>query len=277
LSTKDLLGRPTATAFPGTATLVGNPRFDLGQGATSQSPPSLSGRRPPVQIESVRGGCPVKWGGLDQTAVEVGRIGSLLKAKGWSVTSLLGADALEETVKRTSHPRVLHLATHGCFRESSPVETAGDGDGAIPLDEPMLQSFLVFAGANHATGDAIPIGRDDGILTAYEASALRLQGTELVVLSACETGLGRVKNGEGVFGLGRALQVAGAEAVLMSLWSVPDDMTQLLMTRFYEHWLSGADKHTALRRAQTEVRDEVKAKFGVDLPFYWAAFVLVGS
>ncbi|MDA2914984.1 CHAT domain-containing protein, partial [Acidobacteriia bacterium AH_259_A11_L15] len=102
----------------------------------------------------------------------------------------------------------------------------------------MLRSGLFFAGAERTlAGQPPPAGLDDGVLTAYEATGLNLHGTELVVLSACETGQGEVKNGEGVFGLRRALQVAGAEAVLMSLWAVPDRETQELMTLFYRNWL----------------------------------------
>ena len=141
----------------------------------------------------------------------------------------------------------------------------------------MLRSGLYFAGANRAlSGAAPPPDLDDGVLTAYEAMGLNLQGTELVVLSACETGLGQVKNGEGVFGLRRALQVAGAEAVLMSLWSVADRETQELMTVFYANWLSGKNKHEALREAQLALRTKVKERYGQDLPFYWGGFVLVG-
>ena len=134
-----------------------------------------------------------------------------------------------------------------------------------------------FAGANRRlSGQSVPDDLDDGVLTAYEASTLNLQGTELVVLSACETGLGEVAAGEGVFGLRRALQVAGAEAVLMSMWSVPDQETQELMTLFYRKWLAGTEMHEALRQAQLEMRQRVKERYGKDLPQYWGAFVLVG-
>jgi len=97
-----------------------------------------------------------------------------------------------------------------------------------------------------------------------------------VVLSACETGLGEVVAGEGVFGLRRALQVAGADSVLMSMWSVPDKETQELMALFYQKWLAGKNKHEALREAELEMRARVKSRYGEDRPQYWGAFVLVG-
>ena len=141
----------------------------------------------------------------------------------------------------------------------------------------MLSSGLLFAGADRMLKGQLPIeGVENGVMTAYEASTLNLHGTELVVLSACETGRGQVQTGEGVFGLRRALQEAGAEAVLMSLWSVPDRETQELMTLFYQNWLSGMEKPEALRRAQMKERDEVKQRYGRDLPYYWGAFILVG-
>lgn len=141
----------------------------------------------------------------------------------------------------------------------------------------MLRSGLLLAGADRVyRGDPPPKDMDDGALTAYEASTLDLQGTELVVLSACETGLGEQQNGEGVFGLRRALQEAGADAVLMSMWSVPDRETQELMTLFYAQWLGGLDKHEALRQAQLEERETVRQRYGKDLPYYYGAFVLVG-
>jgi CHAT domain-containing protein len=96
-----------------------------------------------------------------------------------------------------------------------------------------------------------------------------------VVLSACETGLGKELNSDGVFGLRRGLQEAGAGAVMMSMWSVPDQETQELMTLFYKNWLTGMDKPEALRQAQLAEREVVRKRYGKDLPFYWGAFVMV--
>jgi len=215
---------------------------------------------------------------LPGTQVELDSVRSLLKKRRWQVATYTGAAALEETVKRVEHPRVLHLATHGFFlTDQVRLRTEIAADLPSGSEDPMLRSGLFFAGANRAlSGAPSPMDLEDGVLTAYEATGLNLQGTELVVLSACDTGLGQVKSGEGVFGLRRAFQEAGAESVLMSLWAPPDRETQELMTLFYHKWLSGMDKHEALRAAQLEMRRRVEARYGHDLPFYWGAFVLVG-
>jgi len=142
----------------------------------------------------------------------------------------------------------------------------------------MLRSRLYFAGAQHTLdGKALPADLSDGILTAFQASTLNLRGTELVVLSACETGRGEQQDGEGVFGLRRALQEAGAESVLMTLWEVPATETQELLSDFYRHWLAdGMDKHQALLAAQENEQKIVQKRYGSDQPYYWGAFILVG-
>jgi CHAT domain-containing protein len=187
--------------------------------------------------------------------------------------------ALKQAVTRARGPRLLHIATHGFFLtdEQLTATAAAQGHKANLDVDPMLRSGLFFAGADRArAGDASVAGADDGVLTAYEASQLNLVGTELVVLSACETGLGKELNSDGVFGLRRGLQVAGAESVMMSMWSVPDRETQELMALFYAKWLKGLDKPEALRQAQLEEREVVRKRYGKDLPYYWGAFVLVG-
>ena len=216
---------------------------------------------------------------LPGTQKEVLAISALLTKKHWDVQTYTRVNALKEAVVQVQAPRVLHLATHGFFESDQNAEPEEPSvDQPSSREDPMLRSGLYFAGANRLlSGKPAPAGLDDGVLTASEASTLNLQGTELVILSACETGLGKVEAGEGVFGLRRALQIAGAESILMSMWSVPDRETQELMVLFYEKWLSGRDKHQALREAQLELRARVRARYGKDLPQYWGAFVLVGS
>jgi CHAT domain-containing protein len=216
---------------------------------------------------------------LPGTKAELQSIQALLGKKGWRVEVYDGDNALEERVKSVSRPRVLHVATHGFFLRNQEFAPRPLGtDRPSGREDPMLRAGLYFAGANRAlTGGGATADLDDGVLTAFEATGLNLHGTELVVLSACGTGLGRVESGEGVFGLRRALEMAGAEAVLMSLWSVPDQETQELMGFFYEKWLAGKGKHAALRETQLEMRQKVKERYGEDLPFYWGAFVLVGK
>jgi tetratricopeptide (TPR) repeat protein len=299
-STKDLL-RSAHPSASNNALLVGNPQFLLSaerqraavarqrsQGGQEAASEAASGPDPSASLRSdtlvVRGTCdpsPPQGGvlcPLPATAVEVQTIASLLRARNWQVAIDQQENALEEAVKAAQHPRVLHLSTHGFFLSDRQVKRkqnlAGQPAGQ---EDPMLRSGLFFAGADRVlAGDPPLADADNGVLTAYEAATLNLQGTELVVLSACETGLGQTQAGEGVLGLRRALEEAGAESVLMSMWSVPDKETQELMSLFYEKWLGGMDKHEALRAAQQEMRERVRTRYKLDLPFYWGAFVLVG-
>jgi CHAT domain-containing protein len=143
------------------------------------------------------------------------------------------------------------------------------------IDNPLLRSglYLNEAGTilDKTAGTNQPqVG--EGILTAYEAMNLNLNSTELVVLSACETGRGEVQVGEGVYGLQRAFQVAGARSVIMSLFMVPDEATQELMSRFYENWIN---KGMDLRQAFSEAKKELKKTRPE--PLYWGSFVMVGA
>ena len=270
-STRDLLrGQNTITAK--SAVLFGNPKFDL---VAMQNAATDSARSPASQrsIDLTGGPLPP----LPGTEVEVTTIDKLLRQSGWQTTLYTGDRAVKASVQSVHGPRLVHMATHGFFLEDHP---APDNSGRnVRLrgasDDPMLHSGLLFAGADRVRSGNVPAGGDNGVLTAYEASQLNLEGTELVVLSACDTGLGGQSNNEGVFGLRRALQVAGAEAVMMSMWSVPDKETQELMELFYRYWLGGLEKPEALRKAQLEERDVVRRRYGRDLPYYWGAFVMI--
>ncbi|MGD0868326.1 MAG: CHAT domain-containing tetratricopeptide repeat protein [Bryobacteraceae bacterium] len=291
-STKDLL-RPQHNGGGKTAVVMGNPAFDLTEAGQREAVSKLNGgaavptaAAPAETRTASRGsehGAPLP--PLPATQAEVQAVTLSLKNAGWQVSTYTGSMALKEVMGRVRSPRVVHLATHGFFLANTgtgdpPAPGArptGQPSGQPALRDPMLRSGLFFAGADRTrAGQSPAAGLEDGVLTAYEASQLHLQGTELVVLSACETGLGQQANGEGVFGLRRGLQEAGAESVLMSMWSVPDQETQELMTLFYQQWLGGLDAHEALRRAQLKERDTVRQRYGRDLPYYWGAFVLVG-
>jgi CHAT domain-containing protein len=194
-------------------------------------------------------------------------------------TILTGAEATETTLKSLHSPRILHLATHGFFLPDQPAENPDDKtamlslDGQRPLppfknENPLLRSGIALAGAN-----LLQSGNEDGVLTALEASGLDLWGTQLVVLSACETGIGKVSNGEGVYGLRRALVNAGAEAQVMSLWKVDDAATRDLMVDYYKRLLSGAGRAEALRQTQLAMLNSKDRNH----PYYWAAFIASGD
>ena len=134
----------------------------------------------------------------------------------------------------------------------------------------MFFSGLLFAGANNVwTGQELAEGVEDGILTADELSHIDLNGNKLVVLSACDTGLGDIDKINGVYGLQRGLKKAGASTIMMSLWKVPDEETNILMQNFYQHYLSGKSAHQSLRLAQEQLIKTGKS------PYYWAGFVLL--
>jgi CHAT domain-containing protein len=293
-STKDLL-LPARVAQLKSALLVGNPKFDLTatqqriaiaelRGGATGVGASLQHASIPAEnaAQTASRGGELKGGNLNSlpgTQVEVDTVDKLLKSAGWRTTEFTGDLALKETVTQAHGPRVVHIATHGFFLtdEELTANAAARAQQANPNEDPMLRAGLFFAGADRVREGAAPEqGVDDGVLTAFEASQLNLEGTELVVLSACETGLGKELNSDGVFGLRRGLQEAGADAVMMSMWSVPDKETQELMALFYAKWLGGMEKPEALRQAQLEERETVRQRYGKDLPFYWGAFVLVG-
>ena len=196
--------------------------------------------------------------------------------------------ALESRLKTCRSSRILHLATHGFFLADQPHDpnkerrdlvavgfTSGSEPGRLSgagLENPLLRSGLALAGVNSwLIGGSPPAEAEDGLLTAEDVSGLDLLDTDLVVLSACETGLGEIHVGEGVFGLRRAFVLAGAKTLVMSLWKVPDQQTQELMVDFYSRILAGRGCAEALREAQLAL----KAKYPD--PLYWGAFICQGN
>lgn len=260
LLNRDFRFRPTPYRRPRNVVLIGNPDFSLGMKKKTSG-----------------------WKPLPGTAEEVEGIAALCSEHGVTVDVVTGNNASEELVKSLSGnaPRVLHLATHGFFfpaplpsaglKEMSSMRRRG-GSKLRTEKNSLLRSGLVFAGVNSAwTGRTPQKGKDDGILSALEVSRIDLTGTELVVLSACETGLGDIHNGEGIFGLQRAFQVAGAQTILMSLWKVADKPTAELMNLFYSSWLTGKSRTEAFRNARARIRAKYPS------PYIWAAFVMIGE
>jgi CHAT domain-containing protein len=189
----------------------------------------------------------------------------------YDVSYFNGKDAREGVLKQIQDPpRVLHIASHGYFCDQSDLSN---------LTNPLLRSGLILAGANSTIGGMCGTDpkTEDGILTALEASGLNLIGTDLVVLSACQTGIGEVQSGEGVFGLRRAFQHAGARSLVTSMFAVPDESTSLLMQRFYENWLSGQSKSSALRNASLSILNERRAENGAAHRLFWGGFILIGD
>ena len=199
-------------------------------------------------------------------------------AKVWT-----GRQATKSELKQVNAPAFLHIATHGFFLDDVVVSAAEaksrgllirtnqPGEITAPefrVEDPLLRSGLAFAGANlHGGGD------DDGILTAKEAAGLNLWGTKLVVLSACDTGVGEVKNGEGIYGLRRALVLAGSQTQVMSLWPVSDEGTRDLMIGYYKGLQASAGRSEALRQVQLKMLASGSRKH----PYYWASFIQSGE
>ena len=210
---------------------------------------------------------------LPGTQKELQQVKSALISGKYSVKDVTQTNATESTIKSVASPKIMHVATHGYFLED--VQTKGSVFGVqveYAKNNPLLRSGLMLAGASSESGDLSFSEEENGILTAYEAMNLDLNKTDLVVLSACETGKGDVKSGEGVYGLQRAFVMAGADKMIMSLWKVDDAATQDLMSRFYKNWiLSGQEMTQAFRNAQIQLMSTYPE------PYYWGAFVMVGK
>lgn len=205
---------------------------------------------------------------LKGTRVEADSITSIINSSheaNISAKAYIANEGTEASFKALSgqQKKIIHIATHGFYHNKD--SRGGD------KDNPLLRSGLFFSGADNVyNGAPIPEGLEDGVLTAQEISTLDLQGLDLVVLSACETARGDISS-DGVFGLQRGFKMASADAILMSLWKVDDDATQVLMTEFYKHWMAGKSKHEALKIAKNRVRSYAKWAS----PQYWAAFILL--
>jgi CHAT domain-containing protein/tetratricopeptide (TPR) repeat protein len=275
----------SATQQSATAQLYGGIQYDATPTVAANTPAKLedlTARRGPniAQNDSTLRG--ENWNYLRWTEVEISAAANVMKSKGIVPTLKKGAEATEEFFKAlgqgSASPRILHVATHGFFfpdpKELKPGEGQAIGEKTFKVsDNPMIRSGLLLAGGNYAwkTGKPLRPELEDGILTAYEISQMNLANTELVVLSACETGLGDLVGNEGVYGLQRAFKIAGARYLIMSLWQVPDFQTQVFMTAFYKHWLEGK---MAVPEAFRATQAELRVKYSGEA-FKWAGFVLV--
>jgi len=273
---------------------VGGVDFD----ARVEAPPELEAQEPVLasyaplpEKSTLRGSIGTTWSPLPATEIESAAVIELFDRQfDSSARKLLTREQATEEQLKSACPQfaVLHMATHAFFlpeglvslwaqaRDDAPVGEGLLGKEARYLDGriPGLCSGLVCAGASRPQLE----GRDDGLLTAEEVSWLDLQGVELVVLSACQTGLGRAEAGEGLIGLRRAFRLAGARTVISSLWSVEDDSTARLMRDFYTNlWMKGLGRLEALRQAQLAMLQRNRSEHGRALVSTWGAFVLNGE
>jgi CHAT domain-containing protein/Tfp pilus assembly protein PilF len=264
-SGRDLLRLATPTTAFADTIVVANPAY----GRAGAIKPQVATLQPQRSMEMDRGGLTFR--ALAGTALEAQGLQDLLKLE--PAQMLLQAQASEQNVKQLKSPAILHIASHGFFlsdqqltqelrRQHRLVET-------LAIENPLLRSGIALAGANErSSGD-----NDDGILTALEAAQLDLSATQLVVMSACDSGVGEIQNGEGVYGLRRALALAGAQTQLTSLWKIPDDATYELMVEYYRRLVQGEGRAAALRSVQRKMMGDP----ALSHPYYWASFLAIGN
>jgi len=253
----------TSTVKTSQALVVANPAFDR-KPVSVQSPSlSISNQQRSGDLGSRR------WSPLPGTATEGVAIALLTGGR-----LLAGEQAQSATIQQQQAPRLLHLATHAYFQPDLPATKRSNnkpGPTALSGENPLLRSGIVFAGANQPDADPA----DDGYLTALEVARLNWKGTQLVVISACDSGKGDIQAGEGVYGLKRAIAVAGARSSLLSLWAVDDLATAAFMESFYIKLKSGAGRADALAATQKQFRQSSNATWSH--PYVWAAFQLSGD
>ena len=254
------------------AILFGNPDFDLLIANTNSNEFSLDRGLDSSVVDRIKSS--VKIGRLDGTQKEIETLDAIMKESKTTVELFSKASATEDNLKNVKSPDILHIATHGYFLSNDDTSKTKQSIANLINDnyknDSYLKSGLLLAGAQNTLNSKQPENSNNGILTAEEAKSLNLKDTELVVLSACETGLGDNLVGEGVVGLQRAFMIAGAKSVIMSLWSVSDEKTQELMTLFYTNWIkNNMSKEEALYQAKLEMKKLYPQ------PYYWAGFVLL--
>ena len=309
---------PVSNAATRTAVLIGNPKFDARPKEVAQVVAGLPTMAPLQTAFSVAGAgatlgpatsqdgfrIPRDWTQYRELDTLLTRADQQLHRTGWTVITWRDQQAVEPAVLRLQAPRILQFATHGYLLERATSELTGN------WDNPLLRSMLLLAGVNHATPEQavfyrveknllteaevqqrqlslearqqarIDIG--DGILTAYEVSGMNLQGTELVNLTACKTGLGEVTP-EGVVGLRQAFFFAGARALTTSLWEVPVNEATQQIDDFYARWLKNTKgkprmtRYAAFRQTQLTALAQARKTYGAGHPFFWAGFIYLGD
>jgi CHAT domain-containing protein/Tfp pilus assembly protein PilF len=275
---RDIMRFADTNVAKGEPVIMADPDYDMGLQEKTQTAKAMG-------VIETRGPAPLsrdardmRFKRLPDTKKEANAVEKILrKSQNINVQNYQKKRALEEILLTANNPRFLHLATHGYFLKDEEVKKEPQMMGFISaerdrfvdigVENPMLRSGIVLAGANASLKE----GRDDGIVSAEKILGLRLKGTDLVVLSACETGTGDVKSGEGVFGLKRSFILSGAKTVVMSLWSIPSKETTELMTDFYTLMAKGKTKAEALREARLNLMKKNPN------PFYWGAFIMVGN
>ncbi len=263
-NTKELLFDNNPVDKTNISTFIGNPTYELEDREKVIMQVGETDKNNQILIAPLPG-----------TEIEVQKISELFNNANRKINKFTQEKATEENFKNIKAPYILHIATHGYFLgDLSEIE----GDNVFGVDvekavqNPLLRSGLLLSGAsNFLNFDASQASGDNGILTAYEVKNMDFRGTDLVVMSACETGLGEVMNGEGVYGLQRSFQVAGANSIIMSLWTVDDKTTQELMVEFYTRYLQGVEKIEAFRQARLVIKEKYQE------PYYWGAFKLLGK
>ncbi|MBN2688699.1 MAG: tetratricopeptide repeat protein [Deltaproteobacteria bacterium] len=278
---RDIIRFTDVTTAEGTSIIMADPDYDMGSKELAKAAERIgfSGTRMGGRVSRDAAG--MRFGRLPDTKREADVIEDIVRDRlKIDVKNYQDGEAVEDVLYQAEHPRILHLATHGYFLNEEDVAEGSmvrgvsikmkegpEGEGFMKMENPMLRSGIVLAGVN----TSLEKGSDVGMVSAEKIRGLKLRGTDLVVLSACETGVGDVRSGEGVFGLKRAFITSGAETVVMSLWSVPSRETTELMTDFYTLMAEGKSKAEALRQAKLKMA----AKMGH--PFFWGAFVMVGD
>jgi CHAT domain-containing protein len=257
-SGRDLLRLQVRRTSGSAPVVVADPTFGAPDAAVSgaKGTPRGTGRRSVTSVDDL---ADAYFARLEGTGQEAQRIKALFP----EATVLARERATKSALTALDAPRVLHIATHGFFLR----------DSAHRIPNPLLRSGLALAGANTGSRTIGNQTKDAGILTALEASTLNLWGTRLVTLSACDTGVGEVRNGEGVYGLRRAFLLAGAESLVMSLWPVRDSVTREMMTAYYTGLRQGLGRGDALREAQLAMLARKARRH----PFYWASFIQAGA